>query len=130
MRPALGRLEFAVALVLLAAGSALSCVIAAVWLTARIGGIPVPLVVLGAGLWSVVLVRVARLWSPSRLVAAFPVAVWVLTLVALGLGPGGNAPVPVGLRSTALVVAAVVVPSWVAALAPVRSGVAPQAERG
>jgi hypothetical protein len=83
--------------------------------------------VLAAGVWSLVLVRVARMWSDRPVVAAFPALVWILTLVALDLGPGGDMPVPIGLRSLALVVAGGLVPLWVAFFGP---GSAADAQRG
>lgn len=108
--------ELAVALVLLAAGAAVSCVLAAAWLTMYVGPVPFPVTVLLAGAWSVFLVRVAATWSDRALVAAFPALVWILTLVVLDLGPGGDMPVPVGLRGLALLAFGGLVPLWVATL--------------
>lgn len=126
-RRATDTVELAVALVLLAVGSAAGCVLSAVWLTMYVGPLPVPVSVLAAGVWSLVLVRVARMWSDRPAVAAFPALVWILTLVALDLGPGGDMPVPIGLRSLALVVAGGLVPLWVAFFGP---GTAADAQRG
>lgn len=119
--------ELAVALVLLAVGAAASCVLAAAWLTMYVGPLPVPFTVVAAGAWSLLLVRVARMWSDRTAVGAFPVLVWLLTLVALDLGPGGDMPVPVGLRGLALLVAGGVLPLWAVVLRP---RVAPEPQRG
>lgn len=118
--------ELAVALVLLAVGAAASCVLAAAWLTMCVGPLPVPFTVVAAGAWSLLLVRVARMWSDRTAVGAFPVLVWLLTLVALDLGPGGDMPVPVGLRGLALLVAGGVLPLWAVVLRP---RVAPEPQR-
>ena len=81
-----------------------------------LGPVPMPVSVLAAGAWSLFLVRVASTWSDRRIVAAFPALVWILTLVALELGPGGDMPVPVGLRGLALLVFGGLIPLWVATL--------------
>ena len=114
-RPA-SAVEFGIALVLLAIGAAASCALASAWLTMYLGPVPVPVSVLAAGAWSLFLVRVASTWSDRRIVAAFPALVWILTLVALDLGPGGDMPVPVGLRGLALLVFGGLIPLWVATL--------------
>ena len=111
----LPRVELGVALVLLTVGAATSCVLSAAWLTMYVGPVPAPVSVVAAGVWSLLLVRVASTWSDRRIVAAFPALVWILTLVALDLGPGGDMPVPFGLRGLALLVAGGLVPLWVAA---------------
>ena len=108
--------ELAVVLVLLGTGAATSCVLAAAWLTMYLGPVPFPVTVLVAGVWSLLLVRAARMWSDRTAVAAFPALVWILTLVALDLGPGGDMPVPIGLRGLALLVVGGVIPLAVAAL--------------
>lgn len=108
--------ELAIALVLLAIGAVTSCVLAAAWLTMYVGPVPFPISVLAAGAWSLYLVRVASRWSDRAMVAAFPAAVWILTLVALNLGPGGDAPVPIGLRGLALLIFGGLIPLWVATL--------------
>lgn len=107
-------LELALALVLLTVGAVASCVIAAAWLTMYIGPVPVPVSILAAGVWSLLLVRVAALWSDRPVVTAFPVLVWILTLVAINLGPGGDMPVPIGLRGLALLVVGGLLPLWIA----------------
>lgn len=109
-------IELGLALVLLAAGAASSCVLAAAWLTLYVGAVPLPVSVLAAGVWSLFLVRVASTWSPRPVVAAFPALVWILTLVMLDLGPGGDMPVPVGLRGLALLAAGGLIPLLVATL--------------
>ncbi|MDV8000611.1 hypothetical protein [Rhodococcus sp. IEGM 1408] len=119
--------ELGVALVLLAAGAATSCVLAAAWLTMYVGLVPFPVSILAAGAWSLFLVRVASTWSERRAVAAFPALVWILTLVALDLGPGGDMPVPVGLRGLALLVVGGLIPLWVATFGRSPS---PDAHRG
>lgn len=109
-------IELGGALVLLAVGSATSCVIASAWLTMYIGPVPFPITVLAAGVWSLFLVRVAASWSNRTIVAAFPALVWILTLIALDMGPGGDMPVPIGLRSLALLAFGGLIPLWVATL--------------
>ena len=107
--------ELAVALLLLAVGSVTGCVLAAAWLTMWVGPVPFPITVLVAGAWSLLLVRVAAMWSDRKTVAAFPALVFILTLIALDSGPGGDMPVPVGLRGLALLVFGGLIPLWVAA---------------
>ncbi len=119
-------LELGIALGLLAIGAVTSCVLAVAWLTLYIGPFPVPFTVLAAGIWSLVLVKVARMWSDRTAVAAFPALAWILTLIALDLGPGGDMPVPIGLRGLALLAAGGLVPLWVAT---VRPATAPDSER-
>lgn len=111
---ALPILELALALVLLTVGAVTSCVLAAAWLTMYLGPLPVPVSILAAGVWSLLLVRVAARWSDRPAVAAFPALVWILTLVALDFGPGGDMPVPIGLRGLALLVVGGLIPLWVA----------------
>lgn len=124
---ATSRIELVVALVLLAVGAAASCVLAAAWLTMYVGPVPLPVSILAAGAWSLFLVRVASTWSDRKGVAAFPALVWILTLVALDLGPGGDMPVPVGLRGLALLVIGGLIPLWVATLG---RSLSPDAHRG
>lgn len=114
LKQSVATLELGVALVLLAVGSAASCVVAAAWLTMYIGPVPVPVSILAAGAWSLLLVRVASAWSHRTIVAAFPALVWILTLVAINLGPGGDMPVPIGLRSLALLAFGGLIPLWIA----------------
>ncbi|MFN3599779.1 MAG: hypothetical protein ACK4UY_00155 [Dietzia sp.] len=109
-------IELGVALVMLAVGAATSCVLAVAWLTVYVGPVPVPFTILVAGVWSLFLVRVASAWSDRAIVAVFPALIWILTLVALNLGPGGDMPVPIGLRGLALLVVGGLIPLWVATL--------------
>ncbi|EYT63397.1 membrane protein [Dietzia sp. UCD-THP] len=109
-------IELAVALVMLAVGAATSCVLAVAWLTTYVGPVPFPFTVLVAGVWSLFLVRVASAWSDRTIVAVFPALIWILTLVTLNLGPGGDMPVPIGLRGLALLVVGGLIPLWVATL--------------
>lgn len=114
-RSAISTAELAVALVLLSVGSVTGCVLAAAWLTMWMGPVPFPITVLVAGAWSLFLVRIAAMWSDRKAVAAFPALVFILTLIALDLGPGGDMPVPIGLRGLALLVFGGLIPAWVAA---------------
>lgn len=114
-RSAISTAELAVALVLLSVGSVTGCVLAAAWLTMWMGPVPFPITVLVAGAWSLFLVRIAAMWSDRKVVAAFPALVFILTLIALDLGPGGDMPVPIGLRGLALLVFGGLIPAWVAA---------------
>lgn len=108
------RIELAVALILLTAGSAIGCVLSAAWLSMWLGGIPFPFTVLVAGAWSLFLVWVAAKWSHSKVVAAFPALAFIVTLIALDLGPGGDMPVAISLRGLALLVFGGLIPLWVA----------------
>lgn len=119
--------ELSVALVLLAVGAVTGCVLAAAWLTMWVGPVPFPITVLVAGAWSLLLVRVAMMWSDRPMVAAFPALVFTLTLIALDLGPGGDMPVPIGLRGLALLVFGGLIPLWVAAYS---RSLTPDAHRG
>lgn len=114
-RSAISTAELAVALVLLSVGSVTGCVLAAAWLTMWVGPVPFPITVLVAGAWSLFLVRIAAMWSDRKAVAAFPALLFILTLIALDLGPGGDMPVPIGLRGLALLVFGGLIPAWVAA---------------
>lgn len=107
--------ELALVLVLLAVGSVTGCILAAAWLTMWLGPVPFPITVLAAGAWSLGLVRVASMWSERKAVVAFPALVFILTLIVLDLGPGGDMPVPISLRGLALLVFGGLIPLWVAA---------------
>lgn len=107
-------IELGLALLLLAVGAATSCVLAAAWLTVYVGPVPFPMTIVVAGTWSLFLVWVATKWSDRRVVAAFPALVWILTLVVLNLGPGGDMPVPIGLRGLVLLAVGGLIPLWVA----------------
>lgn len=117
IRPA-SPVELAIALIFLTIGSVAGCVLASAWLTMYVGPVPFPISVLAAGAWSLFLVRIASMWSDRRIVAAFPALVWVLTLIAINLGPGGDMPVPLSLRGLALLAIGGLVPLWVATLWP------------
>lgn len=117
VRPA-SPVELAIALIFLTIGSVAGCVLASAWLTMYVGPVPFPISVLAAGAWSLFLVRIASMWSDRRIVAAFPALVWVLTLIAINLGPGGDMPVPLSLRGLALLAIGGLVPLWVATLWP------------
>ena len=119
--------ELSVALVLLAVGAATGCVLAAAWLTMWVGPVPFPITVLVAGAWSMLSVRVAMMWSDRPMVAAFPALVFILTLIARDLGPGGDMPGPIGLRGLALLVFGGLIPLWVAAYS---RSLTPDAHRG
>ena len=124
-RPA-GRGELAVAVALLAVASALGCVLCSAWLMLRVGPVPLPLTVLAAAAWGWWLVRLARRWSTDPLVALVPSLVWIVTLVVLDLGPGGDTPVPISLRGLALLVAGGLLPLWWAVLQRVPAAHAPR----
>lgn len=104
------------ALLWLTVAAASSCVAEVAWLflrTGPVGGlasIPVPLMVVVAGIVNVLLVREAAKWSTRWLVKLFPLLVWVLTFIALHLGPGGNILVPPSLHGLGLLFAALAVP--------------------
>ena len=114
----MSRIELAAVLVLLAVGSATGCILTAAWLTQWVGTVPFPFTVLVAGAWSLVLVRVAAMWSDRTVVRAFPPLVFLITLIALDLGPGGDTPVPLSLRGLAFLVFGALIPLWTAAYAP------------
>lgn len=120
-------IELGLALVLLAVGAATSCVLTAAWLTVYVGPVPFPMTIVVAGTWSLFLVWVASRWSDRRVVAAFPALVWILTLVTLNLGPGGDMPVPIGLRGLVLLAVGGLIPLWVATSA---RSLTPDAHRG
>lgn len=126
-RPPATTVELTVVLVLLAVGSVTGCVLAAAWLTMWVGPVPFPITVLVSGAWSLFLVRVAAMWSDRKAVAAFPALVFILTLIAVDLGPGGDMPVPIGLRGLALLVFGGLIPLWVAAYG---RSLSPDAHRG
>lgn len=113
-RPVSG-IELAIALILLTVGAVTGAVLSVAWLTMRVGGIPFPITIVVAGAWSLFLVRVAAMWSDRKVVAAYPALVFILTLIALDLGPGGDMPMPVNLRGLALLVFGGLIPLWVAA---------------
>lgn len=113
-RTAASTLELLLALVLLAIASAIGCVLCAAWLSMWLVGIPFPFTALVAGAWSLFLVWVASAWSDSKAVAAFPALTFIVTLIALDLGPGGDMPVAITLRGLALLTLGGLLPLWVA----------------
>lgn len=113
-RTAASTLELLLALVLLAIASAIGCVLCAAWLSMWRVGIPFPFTALVAGAWSLFLVWVASAWSDSKAVAAFPALTFIVTLIALDLGPGGDMPVAITLRGLALLTLGGLLPLWVA----------------
>jgi hypothetical protein len=52
------------------------------WLPLRVGGVPLPLSVLAAGMGNLLLVGLAHRLSGSRLVGALPAVVWLVVAVA------------------------------------------------
>jgi hypothetical protein len=61
------------------------------WLPLRIGGVPVPVSILGAVVGNVLLVRAALLISGSRVVASLPAVVWlVVAFAAMGRRAEGD----------------------------------------
>ncbi|MCA0144400.1 hypothetical protein [Blastococcus sp. LR1] len=61
------------------------------WLPLRIGGVPVPVSIVGAVVGNVLLVRGAMLITGSRVVAALPAVVWlVVAFAAMGRRPEGD----------------------------------------
>lgn len=104
------------ALVGLALAASVSCVFEVAYLFARtpeFGSgmtLPLPVSALVAAVLNTWMVSVARRWSTSLVVQAFPLAVWLLTLVCLHLGPGGNVPVPPSGRGLLLLIGGLAVP--------------------
>ncbi|WP_197382000.1 hypothetical protein [Mycolicibacterium mengxianglii] len=80
-----------VVLILLAVDGVLCAVVSALMLPFRLGGVPMPLSALVAGVVNLALVWAAAYWSPSNRVAALPLWTWLATVAALTLGgPGGD----------------------------------------
>lgn len=110
------RAVFAGALVCLTLAAVSSCVAEVAWLYVRIGpvggfaSLPLPVMIVVAGIVNVLLVREATKWSHRWLVRLFPLLVWALTLVCLHLGPGGNIPVPPSLHGFGLLLAGLAAP--------------------
>lgn len=52
------------------------------WLPLRVGGVPLPLSVLAAGVGNVLLVRLAHRLSGSRVVGVLPAVVWLVVALA------------------------------------------------
>lgn len=110
------RAGLAYALVLLAVAAVSSCLLEVAWLFARVPAgsdgqtAAFPVMIVLAAVINCAMVFEARKWATSWVVQAFPLAVWLLTLVCLHLGPGGNMPVPPSLRGMLLLVAGLGVP--------------------
>lgn len=111
-----GVVGLGVALIALAIAASVSCVFEAAYLFARtpeFGSgmtLPLPISAVVAAVLNTWMVSVARRWSPKLIVQAFPLAVWLLTLVCLHLGPGGNMPVPPSGRGLLLLLGGLAVP--------------------
>lgn len=104
------------ALVCLAIAASVSCVIEVAYLflrTPEFGSgmtLPVPIAALVAAVLNTWMVAEARKWSSKLVVQAFPLIVWMLTLICLHLGPGGNMPVPPSGRGLLLLIGGLAVP--------------------
>lgn len=110
------RAGLAYGLVLLAVAAVSSCLLEVAWLFARISTgadgqtAAFPVMIAMAAVINCAMVLESRKWGRSWVVQGFPLAVWLLTLVCLHLGPGGNMPVPPSLRGMLLLVAGIGVP--------------------
>ncbi len=83
------------------------------YLPLRVGAVPVPITIALAAVSTPWLVHVAAELGGPRVVAAIPLAIWVLTLAVLGFGgPGGGVLFPMDVRS-ALLLAAGLLPAAV-----------------
>lgn len=106
----------AYALVCLTIAASVSCAIEAAYLflrTPEFGSgmtLPVPISALAAAVLNTWMVAEARKWSSKLVVQAFPLIVWMLTLICLHLGPGGNMPVPPSGRGLLLLIGGLAVP--------------------
>lgn len=104
------------ALVCLTIAASVSCVAEVAYLflrTPEFGSgltLPVPISALAAAVLNTWMVAEARKWSTKLVVQAFPLVVWMLTLVCLHLGPGGNMPVPPSGRGLLLLLGGLAVP--------------------
>lgn len=82
----------AVVLTLLAVDGVISAVLAAFFLSIRIGPIPLPVSALISGMLNAALVWVALQWTSSPRLAALPLWTWLVTVAGLTFpGPGGGA---------------------------------------
>ena len=80
-----------VILILLAVDGVLCAVAAALLLPYRIGGVPMPISAVFAGLINLGLVWAASYWARSGSLAALPLWTWLATVAAFTLGgPGGD----------------------------------------
>jgi hypothetical protein len=82
----------AVVLTLLAVDGIISAILAAFFLSLRIGPIPFPVSAVISGLLNAALVRTALQWTSSPRLAAVPLWTWLATVTGLTLpGPGDDA---------------------------------------
>ena len=82
----------AVVLTLLALDGIISAVLAAFFLSLRLGPVPFPISALISGLLNAALVWVAMQWTSSPRVAALPLWTWLATVAGLTFpGPGDDA---------------------------------------
>lgn len=81
-----------VVLTLLAVDGVLSAILAAFFLSLRLGPIPFPISALISGALNAALVWVAMQWTPSPRLATLPLWAWLATVAALTFpGPGDDA---------------------------------------
>ena len=86
------RAQRAVVLTLLALDGVLSAILAAFFLTLRLGAIPFPISALISGVLNAALVWIAMQWTTSSRLAALPLWTWLATVGALTFpGPGDDA---------------------------------------
>jgi hypothetical protein len=86
------RASRAVVLTLLAIDGVISAVLAAFFLSIRIGPVPLPISALISGLLNAALVWVALQWTSTPRLAALPLWTWLATVAALTFpGPGDDA---------------------------------------
>lgn len=82
----------AVVLALLAVDGVISALLAAFFLSIRIGPVPFPISALISGLLNAALVWAALQWTSSPRLAALPLWTWLATVAALTIpGPGDDA---------------------------------------
>ncbi|WP_123025368.1 hypothetical protein [Mycolicibacterium stellerae] len=82
----------AVVLTLLGVNGVISAVVAAFFLSIRIGPVPFPISALISGLLNAALVWVALQWTSAPRLAALPLWTWLATVAAMTLpGPGDDA---------------------------------------
>jgi hypothetical protein len=86
------RASRAVVLTLLAIDGVISAVLAAFFLSIRVGPVPLPISALISGLINAALVWVAIQWTSTPRLAALPLWTWLATVAALTFpGPGDDA---------------------------------------
>lgn len=79
-----------VVLVLLAVDGVLCAVAAALLLPYRLGGVPMPVSALIAGVINLALVWAASYWTTSNRIAALPLWTWLATIAGLTFGGPGS----------------------------------------